>query len=116
LNLYHCSIDLKDDAKALAFAHAVQAWLDYLADQGTLISWRMMRQKLNLASGACRDFLIEIEVEDMAQLDALFRQASTRDDAAERLYTAVHQMVGAAEFGLYRPYPDPTRAERVAIF
>jgi hypothetical protein len=34
MNLYHCMIDLKDDAKALAFAQALGAWMDCLKGRG----------------------------------------------------------------------------------
>lgn len=116
MNLYHCSIDLKDGAKALTFAHAVEQWLNHLQDHGTISSWRMMRRKLNLASDQCRDFLIEIEVENLTQLDSAFHLIGKDDDDAERLHNPVNQMIARADFGLYRPFPDPERAERMAIF
>ncbi len=116
MNLYVAQIDIRDDAKALAFAHAVDQWMNYLSERGVINEWRMLRRKLNLASDSCHDFLIEIEVEDMTQLDRAFRVIGTHDDEAERLYNAVHQMIGTAIFGLYRPFPDPERAERMALF
>lgn len=30
MNLYHCMIELKSDAKALAFSAAVEAWMGLL--------------------------------------------------------------------------------------
>lgn len=116
MNLYHCSIDLKDGTKALAFAHAVEQWLNFLKERGTINSWRMMRRKLNLASDRCRDFLIEIEVDDLSQLDRAFHLIGEDDQDAERLHAPVSQMIANADFGLYRPFPDPARAERMAIF
>ena len=116
MNLYLAQINLADDAKALAFAHAVDQWMSFLKERGAIASWRMLRRKLNLASDNCSDFLIEIEVNDLAQLDAAFRIVGTHDDDAERLHTAVHQMIRTAQFGLYRPFPDAERAERMAIF
>ncbi|EEB84542.1 conserved hypothetical protein [Roseobacter sp. GAI101] len=62
-----------------------------------------------------RDFLLEIEVEDMTQLDMAFRFTATSDENVERLYTTVHQMVGEVDIALYRPFPDPERAERMAL-
>lgn len=117
MNLYMAQVDLQDDAKALAFAHAVDQWLSYLQAKGSIRSWRMMRRKLNLAADACRDFLIEIEVADLAQLDQAFRVVGgVNDDEADRLHNNVHQMIGQSHFGLYRPFPDSERAERMAIF
>ena len=69
MNLYHCLIELKSEARALAFATAVQTWMSYLQDQGLVTAWRLMRRKFGLASGAHCDFLLEIELPDMAALD-----------------------------------------------
>ena len=115
MNLYHVMIDLKDDAKALHFAKVMDDWMSYLVGEGLIQSWRLMRRKLNLASGQHRDFLLEIEVERMNQLDEAFRHVSRHSDEVERLYYPVHQMIARAEYGLFRPFPDEERAERVAL-
>jgi alkanesulfonate monooxygenase SsuD/methylene tetrahydromethanopterin reductase-like flavin-dependent oxidoreductase (luciferase family) len=115
MNLYHCFIDLKDDAKALSFAHSLDQWMSYLQAEGTIRSWRLLRRKLNLASNAHRDFLLEIEVDDLAQLDKAFRLVSSQNDAVEKLHRQITPMIRVSEFGLYRPFPDPERAERVAL-
>lgn len=116
MNLYCVQIDLTDNAKALSFAHAVTQWMDYLQSKGTIAKWRMCRRKLNLASDCYRDFLIEIEVDDLTQLDQAFRLVGSDDEEAARLHNIVNQMVGEADYGLYRPFPDNERAERMAIF
>ena len=115
MNLYHVMIDLKDDAKALSFAKALEDWMDYLKSKGVIRDWRLMRRKLNLATDSARDFLLEVEVERMAQLDDMFRHVSAHSDDVERLYYPVHQMIGRADYALYRPFPDAERAERVAL-
>lgn len=115
MNLYHCMIDLKDEAKALPFAHALRAWMDHLKDQGVIEDWRLMRRKLNLASDAHRDFVLEIEVNRLDQLDDAFRYVSTASDSVDRLHALVSTMIKKYEIGLYRPFPDPERVERVAI-
>lgn len=115
MNLYTCSIDLKDDAKALAFAKAIDDWMSHLKGEGVIGDWRLFRRKLNLASGEHRDFLLEIEVADLAQLDRAFRVTGQKDETVETLYRAVNTLVGKADFALYRPFPDPERAERMAL-
>ncbi len=115
MNLYHCMIELKSDAKALAFASACETWLATLAEQGLIGQWRLLRRKLGLASGAHCDFLLEIEVADLAQLDATFRALGHVDDAAQRHYDQLHHMIAHAEVGLFRPFPDPERRERIAL-
>ncbi len=115
MNLYHCSIDLRDDAKAVAFAVAVEAWMTHLHSNDVIEDWRLCRRKLGFGGPRSRDFLLEIEVEDLSQLDHAFRFTGSRDEQVERLYTTVHQMVGDVDIALYRPFPDPQRAERMAL-
>jgi len=115
MNLYHCMIDLNNDTKALAFAKALGDWMDHLKDRGVISDWRLLRRKLNLASNAHRDFLLEIEANSLDQLDQMFRHTCSASDEVERLHSQVHQMIGTAEFGLYRPFPDQERVERAAI-
>ncbi|PIE12489.1 MAG: hypothetical protein CSA70_09170 [Rhodobacterales bacterium] len=115
MNLYTCSIDLHDDAKALVFAHAVGEWMTHLQNAGTIQGWRLMRRKLNLVSGGQRDFLLEVEVRNLAQLDSAFRLSGTRDERVENLYRAVHTLIAEADYALYRHFPDPERAERMGL-
>jgi len=115
MNLYSCKIDLKHDAKALAFAQALDVWMSHLQDAGTIRSWRLLRRKLNLASDGFRDFLLEVEVDDLAQLDRAFRLSGSQDDHVAKLHRAVHDLIAVAEFGLYRPFPDPQPSERMDL-
>ena len=115
MNLYHCMIDLKSDARALAFAVALENWMTLLRDEGRLEGWRLLRRKLNLAGEGCADFLLEIEVRDLAQLDAAFRFLGSGNDEASRRYDQMHQHIARVEFGLYRPFPDQERVERLAL-
>ncbi len=115
MNLYHCQIDLQHEAKALAFASAVEQWMEYLKGRQAITSWRLLRRKLNLANDSCKDFLLEIEFTDMTQLDQAFRILGAHDEEVARLYANVNALIGAADFGLFRPFPDPERAERMAL-
>jgi hypothetical protein len=115
MNLYHVMIDLKDDAKALVFAKVLDDWLGYLKGEGKIGEWRLMRCKLGFASDRHGDFLLEIEVDRMTQLDDAFRHVSQHSDEVERLYYPVHQLIARADVGLFRPFPDEARAERVAL-
>lgn len=114
MNLYRCMIKLRQDAKALAFA-ACEAWLSRLQSRGMISGWRLLRRKMGLASGPHTDFLLEIELEDLAQLEQAFSVLSLATAEDERRYGLLHQMTGRVEIGLYRPYPDPSQRERVAL-
>lgn len=115
MNLYHCMIDLTPESKALVFARAIEEWMAHLSGQGLIGPWRLMRRKLNLASDAHRDFLLQIEVDSLERLDRLFQYISTDEDQVDELHWQVHRMIAAVEFGLYRPYPDEGQVERAAI-
>jgi hypothetical protein len=116
MNLYTCSIDIKNDTKALSFAKAVEDWMSHLKGAGVILDWRLLRRKLNLAADDCKDFLLEIEVDDLAQLDRAFRMAGAEgDEVVERMHRQVHQMVSQTSFALYRPFPDAERAERMGL-
>ncbi|GAB5431887.1 DUF6614 family protein [Tritonibacter mobilis] len=115
MNLYHCQIDLHHEAKALAFASAVEQWMEYLKGRGAITNWRLLRRKLNLANDSCKDFLLEVEFENMTQLDQAFRILGEHDEEVARLYANVNVLIARSDFGLYRPFPDPERAERMAL-
>ena len=115
MNLYHCMIDLKQAAKALTFSIAVDVWMTHLKKAGKINRWRMLRRKLNLASENHSDFLLEIEVRDLAQLDLAFRESGRQDEDVARLHRAVHDLIGQSSVGLYRSYPDLERSERMAL-
>lgn len=115
MNLYHCSIDLVNDAKALAFANAIESWMSYLKERGTVRDWRLVRRKLHLANDNCRDFMLEIEFDDITQMENAFHVLGEKDEKVERLYAAVSSLIGTVDVGLYRPFPDPERAERMAL-
>lgn len=115
MNLYHVMIELRDDAKALSFAGAVAAWMEHLEGRGAIRGWRLLRRKLDLAGAEAKDFLLEVELEDLAQLDLAFRTVGTGGEEVERLHRMVQQMVGAKACALYRPFPDPERAERMSL-
>lgn len=115
MDLYHCMIDLRHDARALSFAKALDEWMSHLKAAGTINSWRLMRRKLNLASQHHADFMLEIEVTDMAQLDDAFHCSGAQDEDVARLHRTVHDQIANSYIGLYRPFPDPERSERMAL-
>lgn len=115
MNVYHCLIELRTEARALSFAHSVGLWLDHLTKLELVCGWRLMRRKFGLASGRHTDFVLEIEIKGLAALDDAFTALADADADAVQLYEKVHSMIESAEIGLYRPYPDPTQRERIAL-
>ena len=115
MNIYHCSIDLRNDAKALAFAIAMESWMEHLKASGSIQSWRLSRRKLGFGAPRARDFLLQVDLKDLAQLDHAFKHTGSGDEEVERLYAVVHQMIGEFDVALYRPFPDHENAERMSL-
>lgn len=115
MTLYHCMIDLKSDARALAFALALDTWLSLLRTDGRIEGWRLMRRKLNLVAPGAADFLLEITLRDLAQLDDAFGFLGQGNDEAAQRYDQMRQHIAHVSFSLYRPYPDPQGVERLAL-
>lgn len=115
MTAYLCMIDLKSDARALAFAAALEAWMELLRREGRIEGWRLMRRKLNLADGDFGDFLLEITLTDLAQLDAAFRYLGRGGDEAVQKYDQMNQHIARVRYALYRPFPDPEQVERLAL-
>ncbi|MEL7082026.1 MAG: DUF6614 family protein, partial [Pseudomonadota bacterium] len=64
----------------------------------------------------CYGFLVlYLVVLVLAQLDAAFRLGGSHDEDVAALHRAVHDLIAAADFALYRPFPDPERSERMAL-
>ena len=116
MTLLRTMIDLSSDAKALHFTQAAHDWLTALQKRGLITSFQILRRKMGLAADPHRDFLIEIEVPDMAALDRLFDGIGQAGDDLAALYDRMHQMIGHAATGIYRPFPDQARRERIALF
>ena len=87
----------------------------HLQSHGVIETWRLCRRKLGFGAPQARDFLLAIELKNLAQLDEAFRMTGSGSEEVERLYTTVHQMVREVDTALYRPFPDPERAERMAL-
>ena len=115
MNLYHCMIELRPEARALVFAQACTHWMEYLQAQGLITGWQLLRRKFGLASGPHTDFLLEVELPGFATLDTAFAALAKADDEATRRYDQLHGMIAEAHVGLYRPYPDATQRERIAL-
>ncbi len=115
MTIYHCMIDLKPGANAIAFAHAVQTWFEMLKSAGKIENWALQRRKLHLAGPGFADFLLTIDLQDLAQLDLAFEHLGAHQDASLRAYEQMHGMIDRFEVGLYRRYPDSMRAERLAL-
>lgn len=115
MNIYHCMIELRSGTKALGFAAAAEAWMGHLKDSGTIRDWRLMRRKFGLASARHTDFILEVEVAGLAELEEAFRRLGENGHDSDRRYDQLHQMIGEVSIGLYRPYPDPAQRERIAL-
>lgn len=109
MDLYHIWCNLKPDVSDLEFCESANAYLDRLRELGRIEGFRITRRKLGLGPSDLGEFHIMIEVKDLAQLDAAFREASAREGEVEMLHAAVNQRARDVRFALYRDFPDAHR-------
>jgi hypothetical protein len=111
VDCYEIWFDLKDGARDLELARAVAVYLGYHQSRGLIESYRLTRRKLGFGLPDLGEFHLTIETRDLAQLDAAFQRAASRDSEVEPLHAAVYSLVKNARFALYRDFPDPLRKE-----
>ena len=109
MDIYQGFFDLKPGTSDLEFAESFTAYMAHLKAQGLIESYRLLRRKLGLGPDGLGDFQFLIEVKDLAQLDAAFKNVSSRRDPTESKHFAVNSLVANAKFALYRDFPDPQR-------
>ncbi|MBV8401908.1 MAG: hypothetical protein JOZ58_02510 [Acetobacteraceae bacterium] len=109
MDLYHVWCDLKPGVGDLAFSEQLAAYLGHLHERGLIAGWRLMRRKLGLGPPGLGEFHIMIEVRDLAQLDAAFREVASRHEPVEGFHFGVNSLVRNAVFALFRDFPDAVR-------
>jgi hypothetical protein len=107
MDVYELSVDLRSGVRDVDLVAALDGYLGPLQRDGLIESWRLLRRKLGLGSGA--EFKVMIETRDLAQLDAAFRAVSTRDEPIESAHHGVNSLVTNFQAALYRDFPDPHR-------
>jgi len=109
MDLYHIWCNLRPDVSDLEFCENVDRYLAPLRETGLIAGHRLTRRKLGLGPSELGEFHIVIEVRDLAQLDAAFREVSSRTGTVEELHHAVNRVARDVKFALYRDFPDPHR-------
>ncbi len=109
MDLYHAWCDLPAGASDLAFAAHIERFMEHLRQAELIAGWRLTRRKLGLGVAGLGEFHVMMEVRDLAQLEAAFRQVASRRDPVESLHFGVNALARNAVFALYRDFPDPVR-------
>ena len=109
MDIYHTWCDLKPGVSDITFSENVAKYMGYLKEKGLIAGWRLTRRKLGLGPPQLGEFHLMIEVKDLAQLEAAFRQVASRREPVEGVHFGVNALVQNAQFALYRDFPDPFR-------
>lgn len=109
MDVYQGFFDLKPGTNDLQFAEAFNAYMAHLKARGVIESFRLLRRKLGLGPDFLGDWQFIVEVRDLAQLDAAFKDVSSRRDPTESKHFAVNSQIASVKFALYRDFPDPQR-------
>ena len=110
MDCYLASFSLQDGVKDGEFVQDLEAYMAYLQEREMIQSHRLLRRKLGLAPRSLGDFLLLLEVRDMAQLERAFQHVGTREGEVEGRHFAVNSKVRDVFFALYRDFPDSVRA------
>ena len=109
MTIYHTWCNLKEGVRDMEFVERVRAYFDYLTEQDLVKGYRIMRKQLGLAPTTLPEFHVMIELEDLSQLDRLFKRVTSRAEPVESLHHGVNSLVRDPLFALYRDFPDSTR-------
>ena len=109
MDVYHIWFNLKDEVRDVEFTDAVQTYLGYLKEAGSIASYRITRRKLGLAPPNLPEWNITIDFQDMAQMEKAFGRVSSRAHPVEGFHQAVNSKVKDLFFALYRDFPDAGR-------
>jgi hypothetical protein len=109
MDCYEIWCDLVDSRKDVAFAENLARYMEHLREQGLIEGYRLTRRKFGFGPPGMGEFHVTIETRDLAQLDAAFQLAATRDGEVETLHAKVYALIKSAQFALYRDFPDAVR-------
>lgn len=110
MDCYLASFSLKDGVGDGEFVEDLEGYMAYLRGQGLIEGHRLLRRKLGLGPGTLGEFLLLLEVLDLAQLERAFQHVGTRQGEVEGRHVAVNAKVRDIFFALYRDFPDPFRS------
>lgn len=109
MDCYEIWFDLKESHKDLQFSESLKRYMDYLHEGGLIEGYRLTRRKLGFGPVGMGEFHVTIETRDLAQLEAAFQRAASRDSEIEPLHASVYSAVKNTQFALYRDFPDEVR-------
>ena len=106
---YHVYFDLKPGITDLKLVEALDKYMGHLREAGLIAGHRLTRAKLGFGLRGHGDFMLDIEVRDLAHLEAAFQHVATRADPVESAHHGLNSLVQNPVFALYRDFPDPVR-------
>ena len=109
MEIYNIYCDLKEGIKDTDFSDAVHAFLGRVKQEGRVAAYRVTRRKLGLGPAQIPEWHLMLEFENMAQMDQVFAEVSSRAEPVESFHLAVNSKVRNLIFSLYRDFPDPGR-------
>lgn len=100
----------------MEFHANLQAYMEYLKEQGHLHAWRLWRRKLGLGPQELGEWHLVMEFDSLAALDLAFGHVASRSGPVEAKHFAVNRMIDKITFGLYRDFPDSQRQQGGELF
>jgi hypothetical protein len=103
--------NLRDTSRDVAFTKSLAEFLGRLADHGAIEGYALTRRKLGFGPPELGEFMLDVRVRDLAQLEAAFGGVAPRVGAMEKAHAAVWSQVVDFRSGLFRDFPDAVRGK-----
>ena len=108
MDIYHVWADKQGDISDTEWAANMRRFLDYLVNEGRMVSYRITRCKMGFRSiQDLPEWHIMMEFHDMAQLEKAFQRVAPLSGDLEQHHRSFNQFVGDnIQHALYRDWPD----------
>ena len=109
MNVYAIWVDLVDGKEDIAFANAVNRYMNHFQKLGYIEDYSLERRKLGFGPDNLGEFHVRILTKDLESLDKTFMEAASRSGEVESFHSEVFRRVKNFKAGLYRTFPDEVR-------
>jgi hypothetical protein len=108
MDLYTIWADKAGDITDTEWVAGMRSFFDHLISEGKMEAYRITRCKMGFRSIAdMPEWMIIMEFQDMAQMDAAFRRVAKKEGELEEAHQSFNQFVaGNIQHALFRDWPD----------
>jgi hypothetical protein len=106
MDIYHVWCDKKGNMPDAEWIDHMKSFLNQLADEGRMMSYRITRCKMGFRSMDIPEWHIMMEFNDMAQLESAFKRVAPQQGQLEVKHRSFNQFAENLQHAYYRDWPD----------